>query len=357
MNNKLNKAILLDSPDTKSLRSKVVNWDFNKKTGVMATWGKTVDDDPEYSPFGPTIADIEITTVCEGPNGIPCSFCYKGNTKRGTNMSLDLFKKIFNKLPDTLTQIAFGADASLQANPDTFDIFRHCKDNGVIPNVTVANISESTAKKLTELCGAVAVSRYENPDWCYDSVKKLHDAGHEQVNIHQLLSKETYYEALQTIKDVASDPRLSKLKAVVFLSLKPKKRGEKFTRLSQDKFNKVVETAEKYGISYGFDSCGSNKFVNGLSDTDKDKYIDSVEPCESSCFSMYIDVHGKYFPCSFTPGIVNDGVGDWNQGIDILNSWSFMEDVWNTPKVTKFRDTLINNKDKNGLRKCPLYWI
>ena len=357
MHNKLHKAIILDSPDTKSLRSGIVNWDFDKKTGAMTTWGKTYGDDPEYSPFGPTIADIEITTVCEGPAGVPCSFCYKGNTKRGTNMSLDTFKKVFNKLPNTLTQIAFGADATLEANPDVFEIFRYCKDNGVIPNVTVANIDNSTAKQLTELCGAVAVSRYENSNWCYDSVKRLHDAGHEQVNIHQLLSEETYEEALQTIKDVATDSRLAKLKAVVFLSLKPKKRGEKFTRLPQDKFNQIVKAAEKQGIAYGFDSCGSNKFVNGLSDTDKDKYINSVEPCESSCFSMYIDVHAKYFPCSFTPGIVNNGAGDWDQGIDIVNSLHFVKDVWNTPKVAKFRNTLITNKDKNGLRKCPLYWI
>ena len=37
-----------------------------------------------------------------------CSFCYKNNTSTGSYMSFEDFKKIFDKLPRALTQIAFG---------------------------------------------------------------------------------------------------------------------------------------------------------------------------------------------------------------------------------------------------------
>ena len=70
---------------------------FNKRTGLNITFGKTKDEDPEFSPFGPLIADIEISTICHGvksKEGIntPCKFCYKANTSRGKNMTLEEFK-------------------------------------------------------------------------------------------------------------------------------------------------------------------------------------------------------------------------------------------------------------------------
>ena len=65
-------------------------------------------------------------------------------------------------------------------------------------------------------------------------------------------------------------------------------------------------------------------------------------------FSTYIDVEGKFFPCSFTPK--HDLWGDG--GIDVINCNNFLTDVWFNEKVDKFREILINNE-----RKCPLYNI
>lgn len=53
---------------------------FRKKDGLTMKWGATVKDDPTHSPFGPEIADIELTKVCAGvrnPEGVytPCRFC------------------------------------------------------------------------------------------------------------------------------------------------------------------------------------------------------------------------------------------------------------------------------------------
>lgn len=85
--------------DIKRLTSPEVNYIFNKNNGISMVWGKDVNDDPDYSPYGPFIADIEITTICSGINNIPCPFCYKSNTTKGHNMSLETFKKVFAKLP------------------------------------------------------------------------------------------------------------------------------------------------------------------------------------------------------------------------------------------------------------------
>src|SRR3990167_8201583 len=89
--------------DWRYCRSEHYNWNFNMKTGFFARWGKTLRDDPEIAP-SPEILDCEISTKCNGK----CAFCYKSNTSNGDNMSFDMFKVIFDKIPQNLTQIAFG---------------------------------------------------------------------------------------------------------------------------------------------------------------------------------------------------------------------------------------------------------
>ena len=70
----------------------------------------------------------------------------------------------------------------------------------------------------------------------------------------------------------------------------------------------------------------------------------SVEPCESSCFSIYINVDGDAYPCSFLEGT-------WDP-VDVLKANDFMKDVWNSPQMSAFRKKLID-----GGRSCPVYEI
>ena len=77
---------------------------FDMSNGFFARWGKNKEDDPEFSPFGPEILDLELSTICHRG----CKFCYKSNMAQGKNMSFDTFKIIFDKFPKQLTQIAFG---------------------------------------------------------------------------------------------------------------------------------------------------------------------------------------------------------------------------------------------------------
>ena len=143
--------------EIRKVRSPGYNYNFSTKTGYFERWGKTKQDDPDYSPNGPEIIDCEISTICNQG----CKFCYKGNTSKGENMSLETFKKLFSKFPKDFlpTQIAFGI-GSIDSNPDTFPIMQYCRDNGVIPNITIngSGMTPELYDKLVAVCGAVAIS-------------------------------------------------------------------------------------------------------------------------------------------------------------------------------------------------------
>jgi len=348
------KYTLFETLEIKAVRGEDYNFFFNKDTGFFARWGKNHKDDPQFSPIGNEILDLEITTKCLGVpnnNGIktPCKFCYKSNTANGLNMSFETFKIIIDKMGDQCGQIAFGADSEAKSNPELWKMMEYCREKGIVPNITVANIDDETADKLVKYCGAVAVSRYENKNICYDSVKKLTDKGLNQVNIHMLVSEETYEQCKETIIDKIRDTRLSKLNAIVFLSLKKRGRGSKFTRMTDEHFQEIMDLAIQNKIGFGGDSCSAHKMMKALEKYPElyKKAQEMIEPCESSCMSAYVSVDGKYYPCSFC-----EGIGDWGEGIDVVTCSNFLNDIWNSEKTKKFRENLL----KNG-RKCPMFEV
>lgn len=348
--------IIEDTSKIKSISSANFHHVFNKETGFAITYGKTQNDDPTHCPIGPLIADIEITTICHGVrdvkgNRAPCKFCYKSNTPNGINMSFETFKKIFDKLPKTLTQIAFGADAQANSNPDLIKIMEYTRANDVVPNITVADVDDEMVGKLSKLVGAVAVSNYPDRDKniCYNLVEKFVAAGITQTNIHQLVATESFDGIMQLLEDCKTDKRLAELNAIVLLSLKPKGRGVGFTKLSKEKFKIIVDTAFKLGISIGFDSCSCQRFIKAVIDDPKiEEYRMMAEPCESfGMFSCYINAEGIYYPCSFA-----EGEGEWKDGINVVECNDFIKDIWYHPLVNKYREIMI----KNG-RNCPIFEI
>jgi hypothetical protein len=351
-----NSYEIIENSKLKFCKSLDYNYVFNKEDGFFARWGKTKEDDPNYAP-APEIADIEVTTKCNGVTGINgkpsvCKFCYKSNTANGHNMSFETFKNIFHKLPINLTQIAFGADSHATSNPDLFKMMEYCRNNDynkVVPNITVAEISEETADLLAKYCGAVAVSRYDNKNICYDTVNMLTSRGMDQINIHHLVAKETYCQLMETLNDILTDPRLKKLNAIVLLSLKQCGRGSNYNILSQEKFNHLLEFAFSNNITIGFDSCSCHRFLDCVKNKDNYEKIKLFsEPCESTLFSIYISAEGKFYPCSFCENIEN--YEDYE--IDMINCDDFINDVWMSEKAMNFRKKLLDND-----RACPVYKI
>ena len=353
----------------KVVRSEKYNYVFNKDTGFFARWGETKEQDPQLSPFGPEIADIEISTICNGIGKTletrrPCAWCYKSNTGCGKNMSLETFKTIFHKLPLNLTQIAFGI-GDINGNPDLWDIMSYCRNNDynvVVPNVTVngMGITDEIAARLAGLCGAVAVSRYHIEDVCYNTINKLSKAGLKQVNIHQLLAAETYDSCFKLLDDIKTDPRLSGLNAVVFLMLKPKGDRNKYHAIeSVEKFAKLISAAQEKGIAIGMDSCTAPLMLQYADKFNQPEIIPSIEPCESTLFSVYINVDGNVFPCSFT-----EGAAGWEKGISMLEVKDFLPDVWFSTQLSEWRKSLLASssgctgcKLAKHCRSCPVFDI
>ena len=362
----MDKLKIIDTKDFKKGRSENYNFDFDKITGFFARWGKTQnnEDDPDFSPFGPEILDLEISSsvrpedehlydtsrlVYDGGCMGNCKFCYKSNGHFPTyNMNLEEFKTILSKMPKTLGQIAFGI-LNVGTNPDFFPMMEYSREQGIIPNYTCHgfDVTEEVAKRTSELCGAVAVSVY-NKNKSYDAIEKFTRNGMTQVNIHYMIAEETYEKAFEIMDDMSTDKRLANMNAIVFLSLKQKGGGLGFTQLTDEHYNSIVKYALNKGIRFGFDSCGAHRFLNAVKDHPMyEQFNQMAEPCESSCFSSYINCRGEYFPCSFT-----EGHRSYPTGIDVINSENFVKDVWNGKLTNGFRKMLL----KNG-RNCPLYKI
>jgi hypothetical protein len=72
---------IMESGVFKLVQSPTYNYVFNKKNGFTATWGRTLQEDPAYSPFGPMILDLEISS---GKCGGNCRFCSPAGSMVGT---------------------------------------------------------------------------------------------------------------------------------------------------------------------------------------------------------------------------------------------------------------------------------
>jgi MoaA/NifB/PqqE/SkfB family radical SAM enzyme len=339
----------------RTYKSDGYNWIFDSEKGSFWRWGKEFEDDPKFSEVGPEILDLEISTACHGPNGVPCTHCYKSNNATGTYMNLETFKKLLDKMPKNLTQIAFGI-GDIDSNPDMYEIFKYCREKGIVPNVTIngARMNDEHYTNLATLCGAVAVSRYSDNNVCYNTVEKLCQKGLKQVNIHQILCKDTYDSCFELIDDTKNDPRLKEMYSVVFLMMKPKGNKNQLQRIDKlEDYKKLIDYAFEKTARIGFDSCFAPVFMACTKDkTDFEKYLIMVEPCESSLFSSYINVDGIYWHCSFAEG--NESV----KGVDAVNCEDFIKDVWFSEPATTFRDKLINQNNDHiakGCRLCPVY--
>lgn len=359
----------------KYFKSDNYNYAFDLDTGFFARWGATQEEDPGKSPYGPEIADIEITTICDGINGKLCAYCYKSNTNVGDNMSLDTFKKVIDQVNfnQQLTQVAFGLGASGKENPDLWDMCTFLRENHIVPNGTVAQLDDETAEKIANNFGGVAVSAHlgkgliDTPygkvdagfEVLADTIEKLvkysksKSATLRQVNIHFMIAEETYDDCLELFRLVKEDPRYAGLNAVVLLGLKQCGRAKKgFNILSEKKFKHLVELSFEKDIGLGFDSCSALKFQRAaeklnkegsISDEKLEQLIQLIEPCESGLFSAYVNTHGKFYPCSFNEVAALE--------YDLLKEDASFKKLWSTG-LDNWRGML----EKSG-RACPTYKI
>lgn len=345
--------LLMDSKKAKVVLGEDYNYIFDKINGEFKRWGKTLEDDPTFSPVGPEILDLEIS-VNGCPNG--CRFCYKNNNNEpATNMSLDTFKKIIDSFPKTLTQIAFGI-TGVQTNPDFIRMMEYCRKIGVVPNFTLSGIdlTDEISEKVSKLVGALAVSAYQSDkNICYNTVKKFTDLGIKQTNIHLLVSQESIDFVYEVLNDRLNDLRLANMGSIVFLGVKPKGRAKNhYTPLPTTEYKKLIEYCFSKDLSIGFDSCSAPKFEKAVKSMDlnenkKRELIICCESCESSLISSYINCRGEYWHCSFSEN------EDGQEMVNCLDYSNFL-DVWYSNEVKMFREKSIKSM-KDGCRYCHVF--
>ena len=165
-----------------------------------------------------------------------------------------------------------------------------------------------------------------------------------------MISQETYDKAFEIMNDVKNDPRLERLNALVFLTLKPKGRSKnRYHNLTQEQFTNITNYALENKVSMGFDSCSAQLFMKAVKyHPNKEIFEQSVECCESTLYSMYIDVRGNFYPCSFS-----EGVEGWEKGISVIDTDDFIKDVWFNERTRKFSDGVISCR--NCGKSCSIY--
>lgn len=299
---------------------------FNKTNGYTVRFGKLATDDPKMCLLGPEILDLEISVNgCPKINGKNCKFCYKNNTDaEPENMDIETFRNIIKKFPKNLSQIAFGITGT-QTNPWFPAILKACKEEfGIIPNYTLSGVdlTNEMLKYTVKYCGAVAVSCYEGAkEICYDTIKRFNDYDPKfHTNMHIVLSKGTYNHVMDVLNDIKAG-KVSGLKSVVFLRIKPVGRAAKMNVAIPSKMlGEIITFCETNNISFGFDSCSATNVIKWYESQNRGDMVKYCEPCESSMFSSYINVNGMYHHCSFCeslPGYTGVNVNECNHFTDI----------------------------------------
>lgn len=295
---------------------------FYFRTGILED-GKDTGVDPFMASF-PELLDVGIMGHCiHGKTGL-CQKagigCYQdGLHSNNPNMSLEDFKKIAEQCKGKTFQFALGGCGDPDQHEHFEEILKVCKENGIVPNFTTSGfgMTKALAKLCKQYCGAVAVSWYRSPY----TLKAINLLLTEKVktNIHYVLSKSTFTEALQHLQSDVINSDLAKstskddstqsysrnslqfpkgINAVIFLLHKPVGLGTKedmITRDNKDFLNFLDLVNEReFPYKIGFDSCTVPALIN----------LDKVDPncldtCEGGRWSAYITPDMKLLPCSF----------------------------------------------------------
>lgn len=314
-------------------------------SGVTFRWGKTLDDDPTFSPV-PELADISISNRCSKG----CSFCYKDSTPDGKLMSIEEYCQVLDSLQSheygTVFQIAIGGGEPLE-HPDFMKIVEETVRRGIVLNFTTNGqlITKDVCSALKGKVGAMAISASSIND-----LKRIRPAIDRaeglKVNIHYILSRSSIEEATKIVNGTYND-LLRGINAIVFLTYKPAGRGSEIHLLKlgtgTQAFVNAVRSPQA-SCKIGFDACFVPMLIRG-----KAVRNEMVDTCEGGFFSVYIDENMRVSPCSFSGG---------------RDSYSLKEfdfyDIW-LNKLQPYRDRVRNfcKRDCHAREmcrgRCPYY--
>jgi len=254
---------------------------------------------PEWSPNGPELADIHITKYCP----LNCAYCYRESAAdKKQHMSVSDFSNAIDTLTPWVCQVAIGG-GSPQHHPEFPELLRIARDKGVVPSWTTngVDLTPEIIEASRKYCGAVAVSMHPgiNP---LPAILKLMTGGVATaihvVLTHDLIDSWTTQLRLAKVGKGMLGGKLP-LYSCIFLMHKPIGRGnwEQHPTFVQ-KMNFVSALRAYEGkIALGVDSCAAPSLI--ASTPIENLPVDNLGPCDSGCFSVFIDEELKVSPCSF----------------------------------------------------------
>ncbi len=318
---------------------------FNPNNGFLIRFDDNTGQEPFMRAF-PELLDIGIMGFCD--NHLICKSigidCYQYNsTISKRNMVLSDYLKIMNQCKDKVFQVALGGWGDPNKHPEFELILQNTYEHYIVPNLTTSgrNLSDKEIKHIKKYCGAVAVSFYSRLDNALNetnpetlaSIDRLICAG-STVNIHYVLSTETVKEAVFRLEN----DLFPQVNAIIFILYKPVGLGKKNHQISleNETFAHLLEIIDSKEFQYkiGFDTCHTPAIVKKT----KQILFNSIDACEASRFSMYIDSELNAFPCSF----------DCSSKAYMLSLRnSTIDEVWNSVVFDKFR-----SKQKKSCSSC-----
>jgi hypothetical protein len=182
----------------------------------------------------PTSMDIKITNWCNGINGKPCIFCHEQSNERGKHGDLNKLSEILSELPGG-QECAIGGGRA-QSHPDLIPFLQRCKEQGLIPNLTInkAHLSQdySLLRRLIDekLIYGIGISIPDSIDgsnlW---NEKEEWFAHYEHSVVHLILGIHTP-QVIETLQQLG-------FKKFLLLGYKQFGRGVKYYKQNSDYIN------------------------------------------------------------------------------------------------------------------------
>jgi radical SAM protein with 4Fe4S-binding SPASM domain len=285
---------------------------------------------PEWSPNGPELADIHITKYCP----LNCSYCYRdSDPSKKQHMSVSDFSDVIDALLPWVCQVAIGG-GSPQHHPEFIELLRIAHDKGVVPSWTTngVDLTPEIIEASKKYCGAVAVSMHPqiNP---FPAIMKMLKGG-VPTAIHVVLTHEAIDKWTEQLR-MAREGKgilggMLPLYSCIFLMHKPIGRGswEQHPTFIQ-KMNFVAALRTYKGpIALGVDSCAAPSLIS--SSPIADLPVENLGPCDSGCFSVFVDEELLVSPCSFN-----------KDDVFSLEDFSFQE-IWKD-KLMPYRNKVLDS--------------
>lgn len=318
-----------------------VEW-FNEDNGLLIRSNvienmRETDIVPSRRSF-PELLDIGIMGSCHALKGAICSAsgidCYQSApTVTRPNMELKDYVSILEQCKGKVFQVALGGAGDPNKHKDFEEILKSTRDRGIVPNMTTSGymLTAHEISLMKKYCGAVAVSFYsvlcgsdESNPQTISAIEDLLSVGC-LTNVHYVVSRKNIDELIFRLKN---DLFPKGINALIILLYKPvglAKIDNVLTSLD-DRYIELLSLVEskKFPYKIGFDSCQSP----ALQRYTKRIAQESIEFCEATRFSMYIDCMLQAYPCSF--GIYN------NEFSVDLHRYSLKE-AWDSKQFELFR--------------------